>query len=71
MIVLLGLKLADKENMYKETKHSLINYVGNLTEGKARPGLDMKFEPSWRKSTSSSNRIVHVHCCDIEWKKKK
>ena len=30
----------------------------------------MKLETSWRKSTSSSNRIVHVHCCDIEWKRK-
>ena len=56
---------ANKENMYKETKHSLLKLMGDLTVGKARTGLDIKLEPAWRKSTSSSNRTVQEgvqHC---------
>ena len=55
MFVLTGINFADKENMHKETKHSLLKCMGDLTVGKARTGLDIKLEPAWRKSTSSSN----------------
>ena len=73
MFVLTGVDFADKENMYKETKHSLLKLMGDLTVGKGRIGLDIKLEPAWRKSTSSSNRTVQdgVKHCNIGWMKKK
>ena len=73
MFVLTGVDFADKENMYKETKHSLLKLMGDLTVGKARTGLDIKLEPAWRKSTSSSNRTVQegVQHCNSGWMKKK
>ena len=73
MFVLTGVDFADKENMYKETKHSLLKLMGDLTVGKARTGLDIKLEPAWRKSTSSSNRTVQegVQHCISGWMKKK
>ena len=73
MFVLTGMDFADKENMYKETKHSLLKLMGDLTVGKARTGLDIKLEPAWRKSTSSSNRTVQegVQHCNSGWMKKK
>ena len=61
MIVLTGVNFADKKNMYKETKNYLIKFMGNLTEGKARAGLDVKFEPAWRKLASSSKKTGHIH----------
>ena len=73
MIVLTCVNFADKENMYKETKHSLLKLMGDLTVGKGRTGLDIKLEPAWRKSTSSSNRTVQdgVQHCNIGLMKKK
>ena len=73
IFVLTGMDFADKENMYKETKHSLLKLMGDLTVGKARTGLDITFEPAWRKSTSSSNRTVQegVQHCNSGWMKKK
>ena len=64
-----GVDFADKENMYKETKHSLLKLMGDLTVGKARTGLDIKLEPAWRKSASSSNRTVQEggQHCKIGW----
>ena len=35
MIVLTGVNFASKENMYKEIKHYLIKFIGDLAEGKA------------------------------------
>ena len=60
MIVLTGVNLADKENMYKETKHSLLKFMGELTEGKARTGQGVKLEPAWRKFTSSTNKAGYI-----------
>ena len=73
MFVLTGVDFADKENMYKETKHSLLKLMGDLTVGKGRTGLDIKLEPAWRKSTSSSNRTVQdgAQRYNIWWMKKK
>ena len=47
--------------------------MGDMTVGKARTGLDIKLEPAWRKSTSSSNTTVQdgVQRCNIGWMKKK
>ena len=45
MFVLTGMDFADKENMYKETKHSLLKLMGDMTVGKGRTGLDIKLEP--------------------------
>ena len=39
MIVLTGVNFADKENIYKDTKRSLIKFMRDLTEGKAKAGL--------------------------------
>ena len=41
MIVLTGVDIADKKNMFKDTKHSLIKFMGYLTEGKAKTGQDI------------------------------
>ena len=73
MFVLTGVDFADKENMYKETKHSLLKVMGDLTVGKGWIGLDIKLEPAWRKSTSSSTRTVQdgVQRCNIGRMKKK
>ena len=49
----------------------LITFMGDLTEGKARTGLDIQLEPAWRKSTSSSARTVHAQRCNIGWMKTK
>ena len=72
MFVLTGVGFAVKENMYKETTHSLLKLMGDLTVGKGRT-VDIKLEPAWRKSTRSSNRIVQdgVQRCNIGWMKKK
>ena len=56
MLVLTGVNFAEKENMYLQTKHSLIKFMGDLTEEKARMGPDVRLEPAWRKSTSNSFR---------------
>ena len=73
MFVLTGVDFADKENMYKETKYSLLKFMGDMTVGKARTGLDIQLEPACRKSTSSSIRTVQygVKRCNSRWMKKK
>ena len=73
MLVLTGVNFAEKEKMYVQTKHSLLKLVGDSTVGKGRTGLDIKLEPAWRKSTSSSNRTVQdgVQRCNSGWMKKK
>ena len=58
MVVLTGVDFADKENMYKETKHSLIEFMGYLPEGKSKTGQDIKLEPTWMRSTSIRNRTM-------------
>ena len=55
MIVLTGVNLANKENMYEETKHSFMKF-GDLMEEKAGTGPDVRLEPAWKKSVSSSYR---------------
>ena len=40
------MNFAGKENMYKETKHSTVEFMGDLFEGKAKTGLDIKLEPT-------------------------
>ena len=54
MLVLTGVNFAEKENMYLQTKQSLIKFLGDLTEEKARMGPDVRLEPAWKKSASSS-----------------
>ena len=71
MIVMTGVNFASKENIYKETKHSLITCIEDWTDGKARTGLDIKLEPAWREVTYICTRAVHVQPCKIGWMKKK
>ena len=71
MIVLTGVNFTDNENIYIETKHSLIKCMCDLAGGKARTGLDIHLEPAWRKSIGSSNRTEHVQCSNSGWAKKK
>ena len=56
MIVLTGVNFADKENMYKQTKHALIKFMGGLTKEEAETGQNVRLEPAWKKSASSSYR---------------
>ena len=71
MFVLTGVNFAEKENMYKETKHSFLKFMGILTEGKANIELDIKLEPAWRKLTRSSHNTGHVKSGTRGWTKKK
>ena len=71
MFVLTGVNFAEKENMYKETKHSLIKFMGDLFQGKANSELDVKLEPAWRKLTSSRHNTGHVKSGTRGWTKKK
>ena len=54
MLVLMGVNFAEKENMYLQTKHSLIKFMGDLTEEKARTGPNVRLEPGWKKLVSCS-----------------
>ena len=71
MIVLTGVNFAEKENMYQQTKHSLIKFMGDLTEEKAGTGPDVRLEPAWMKSASSSYRKGIAQHRNIGWMKKK
>ena len=71
MIVLTGVNFADKGNIYKEMKNSLIKFMGELTERKAGKGSNVRPEPAWKKSTSSSNWKWYVQHGSIGVKKKK
>ena len=71
MIVLTGVKFADKGNIYKEMKNSLIKFMGELTERKSGKGPNVRLEPAWKKSTSSSNWKWYVQHGSIRVKKKK
>ena len=70
MIVLTGVNFAEKENMYQQTKHSLIKFMGDLTEEKAGTGQNVRLEPAW-KSASSSYRKGCAQHGNIGWVKKK
>ena len=52
ILVLMGVNFAEKENMYLQTKHSLIQFMGDLTEEKARMGPNVRLEPGWKKLVS-------------------
>ena len=54
MLVLTGVNFAEKENMYLQTKHSLIKFMGDLTEENARMGPNVRLEPGWKKLVSCS-----------------
>ena len=56
MLVLAGVNFAEKENMYQQTKHSLIKFMGDLTEEKDGTGPNVRLEPAWKKLASSSYR---------------
>ena len=71
MIVLTGVNFADKKNMYKETKQSLIKFMGDFTERNDRTDFDVKLEPVWRRLTSSTKRTIHVQHGNTGWIKKK
>ena len=68
MIVLTGVNFADKMKMYKQTKHALIKFIGGLTKVEAETGRDVRLEPAWKKSASSSYR---KGCDQRGWMKKK
>ena len=54
MLVLTGVNLAEKEQMYLQTKHSLIKFMGDLKEEKAKMGPNVRLEPGWKKLVSCS-----------------
>ena len=60
MLVLKGVNFAEKENMYLQTKHSLIKFLGDLTEEKARMGPNVRLEPGWKKLVSCSYKKGNV-----------
>ena len=70
MIVLTGVIFADKMNMYKQTKHALIEFIGGLTKEEAETGQNVRLEPAW-KSASSSYRKGCAQHRNIGWVKKK
>ena len=70
MIVLNGINFADKGNIYKEMKNSLIKFMGELTERKAGIGSNVRLEPAWKKSTSSSNWKWFDNMVALEWKRR-
>ena len=71
MLVLMVVIFAEKENMYLQTKHSLIMFLGAITEEKARIGPNVRLEPGWKKSASSSYRKECDQHCKIGWMTKK
>ena len=60
MLVLTGVTFAEKENMYQQTKHSLIKFMGDLTEEKAVMGPNVRLEPGWKKLVSCSYQMGSV-----------
>ena len=71
MIVLSGVNFTDKENMYMETKYSLIKFLGTFTDENDRIGHDVKLEPAWIMFTSSSNKAGYIQRGNNGWMKKK
>ena len=71
MLVLTGVNFAEKENMYQQTKHSCIEFMGDLTENKAGTESDVRLEQAWKKSPSRSYRKRYDQRCKIGWMKKK
>ena len=57
MLVLTGVNFAEKEKMYVQTKHSLIKFMGDLKEEKARMGPNVRLEPAWKKLVSCSYNL--------------
>ena len=70
MIVLTGVNFADKENMYKQTKHALIKFMGGLTKEEAETGQNVRPEPAWKSARSSYRKGCAQHH-NIGWVKKK
>ena len=60
MLVLTGVNFSEKENMYQQTKHSLIKFMGDLIEEKARAGPNVRLEPWWKKFVSCSYKKSSV-----------
>ena len=71
MLVLTGVDFADKENMYRQTKHSLIKFMEDLKKEKAGMRPDVRLEPAWKESASSSHRKGCGQRFKIGWMKKK
>ena len=57
MLVLTGVNFAEKEKMYVQTKNSLIKFMGDLKEEKARMGPNVRLEPGWKKLVSCSYNL--------------
>ena len=57
MLVLTGVNFAEKEKMYVQTKHSLIKFMGDLKEEKARMEPNVRLEPGWKKLVSCSYNL--------------
>ena len=57
MLVLTGVNFAEKEKMYVQTKLSLIKFMGDLKEEKARMGPNVRLEPGWKKLVSCSYNL--------------
>ena len=57
LLVLTGVNFAEKEKMYVQTKHSLIKFMGDLKEDKARMGPNVRLEPGWKKLVSCSYNL--------------
>ena len=61
MMILTGINFKDKKNMFRDAKQSLLKFMGDLCGRKDVTGLvDVKLEPAWRKSISSSTSKRHV-----------
>ena len=61
MIVLTGVNFADKENMYKQTKHTLRKFMGGLTKEDAEMGQNVRLEPAWKSARSSYRKGCAQH----------
>ena len=70
MVVLTGVNLDNKDNMYEEAKHSLIKF-GDLMEEQPGTGPDVRLEPAWKKTSINSYRKGSVQNCSNEMMKKK
>ena len=65
MITLTGVHLANKESMYEEAKHSLMQFGGSMcvcvwgggVGGEAVTGAYIRLEPAWARLASKSYKI--------------
>ena len=59
MLVLTGVNFSEKENMYQQTNHSLIKFMGDLTEEKAGAGQILDWNHGGRSwSVAVTKRVV-------------